>query len=113
MDRKVSLPLLALLIAGCAAVPVTPQGTSVELHAEKPSGNCKSLGEAAGSQGNWITGDYTSNKDLMVGARNDLRNKAADMGGNYVWLQNTSNASAWGSLGTSNTTAVGIVYRCQ
>ncbi|EAA9593782.1 DUF4156 domain-containing protein, partial [Salmonella enterica] len=29
-----------------------------------------------GSQGNWFTGDVTSNKNLVIGARNELRNEA-------------------------------------
>ena len=111
--KSLSLIAFGLLLVGCSAAPLTPQATQVELHTEKPSGACKSLGEAVGDQGNWVTGDFTSNKDLLLGARNSLRNKAAEMGGNYVWLQNTMNASAWGSLGTTNTTAVGMVYRCQ
>ena len=86
---------------------------SVELVTEKPAGNCKPIGDAVGSQGNWFTGDYTSNKNLLVGARNDLRNKAAKMGGNYVWVQDSSNTNAWRSKGTSNTTVLGVVYRCD
>ena len=111
--KSLSLIAFGLLLVGCSAAPLNPQAAHVELHTEKPSGACQSLGEAVGDQGNWVTGDFTSNKDLLLGARNSLRNKAAEMGGNYVWLQNTLNASAWGSLGTTNTTAVGIVYRCQ
>ena len=111
--KSLSLIAFGLLLVGCSAAPLSHQATHVELHTEKPSGACQSLGEAVGDQGNWVTGDFTSNKDLLLGARNSLRNKAAEMGGNYVWLQNTLNASAWGSLGTTNTTAVGIVYRCQ
>lgn len=113
MSAVFSVLLSVLLLAGCSANPTTPQGKSVELVTEKPTGNCKPLGDAVGSQGNWFTGDYTSNKNLLVGARNDLRNKAAEMGGNYVWVQNSSNTNAWGSLGTTNTTVLGVVYRCE
>lgn len=42
-----------------------------------------SLGEVAGSQGNWITGAYTSDKNLLVGARNDLRNETFELDGTY------------------------------
>jgi hypothetical protein len=111
--KYLSICVAAALLAGCSAAPLDPQAAHVELHSEKPAGNCKSLGEAVGDQGHWATGDYTSNKNLLVGARNTLRNRAAEMGGNYVWLQNTMNASAWGSLGTSSTTVVGMVYSCQ
>lgn len=109
----VSSVLLSVLLVGCSATPTTPEGKSVELVTEKPTGNCKPLGDVVGSQGNWFTGDYTSNKNLLIGARNDLRNKASEMGGNYVWVQNSSNTNAWGSLGTTNTTVLGVVYRCE
>lgn len=108
-----SILLPIFLFAGCSAISTTPEGKSVELVTEKPPGNCKPLGDVVGSQGNWFTGDYTSNKNLLVGARNDLRNKAAEMGGNYVWVQDSNNTNAWGSLGTTNTTVLGVVYSCK
>jgi|SRR5512146_2992770 hypothetical protein len=110
---RLSILLSGLLVLGCSATPVTSEGRSVELLTEKPTGNCKPLGDAVGSQGNWLTGDYTSNKNLLIGARNKLRNKAAKMGGNYVWVQNSANTNAWESRGTTNTTVLGVVYRCE
>jgi Domain of unknown function (DUF4156) len=102
-----------VLLSACSAIQTTPAGAIVELVNDKPQGNCRALGEAVGSQGNWFTGDYTSNRNLMVGARNDLRNQAAAMGGNLVHVQNVSNTNAHGSSGTTNTTVVGMVYKCQ
>jgi Domain of unknown function (DUF4156) len=99
-------------LSGCAAIQATPEASAVELVNDKPRG-CKALGEVAGSQGNWLTGDYTSNENLMLGARNELRNKAAAKGGNVVYVQNLSHTNAWGSLGTTNTTIVGQVYSCD
>ena len=99
-------------LVACAATAPTQGAAAVELVSDRPGSNCKALGEAIGSQGNWATGDWTSNKNLMLGARNDLRNQAAALGGNVVHVQNQSNATAWGSLGTTNTTVVGMVYRC-
>jgi hypothetical protein len=100
-------------MASCAAIQTTTQGTLVELTNDRPTGDCKALGEVIGSQGNWFTGDVTSNKNLMLGARNDLRNKAAALGGNVVHVQNLSNTNASGSAGTTNTTVTGMVYKCQ
>lgn len=105
--------LSCAILSGCAATSTTSKGSQVELLNEKPSDSCTALGEAIGSQGNWVTGDFTSNKDLMLGARNDLRNKAAEMGGDTVYVHNLSNTNAWGSAGTTNTTVVGQVYRCK
>lgn len=110
---RIAILFLPALLVGCSAISPTREGKSVELVTEKPAANCKQLGDAIGSQGNWFTGDYTSNKNLLLGARNDLRNKAAEMGGNVVWVQNSANTNAWGSLGTTNTTVLGVVYRCD
>jgi len=111
--RGTVLALLPALLIGCSAISPTREARSVELVTERPTGNCKQLGDAVGSQGNWLTGDYTSNENLLLGARNDLRNKAAEMGGNTVWVQNMANTNAYRSSGTTNTTVLGVVYHCE
>ncbi len=110
-----NMGFLALLaLSGCAAKQVIPEAASIEIVIERPnSENCKFLGEIVGSQGNWVTGDFTSNKNLVVGARNELRNRAYTLGGNIVYLQDMKNTNAYGSTGTTNTTAVGKVYKCS
>jgi len=112
MNNRFVLVAAVIALAGCGAIKPTTSGAVVELSNARPDTACRYLGEAVGSQGNWFTGDYTANSHLMEGARNDLRNKAAALGGNFVWVQNVSNAQAHGALGTSNTTAVGNVYAC-
>lgn len=110
--KSVVLAAAVVVLVGCSAKAVAPNATGIQLSNERPGASCRYIGEAMGSQGNFWTGDYTSNKNLMEGARNDLRNKAATLGGNYVWVQNVSNAQAHGALGTSNTTVVGNIYNC-
>ncbi len=105
------MPLLALTLAGCAATSATPQGAAVELVNARPAG-CKSLGEVIGKQGNVFSGDFTTNENLMLGARNDLRNRAAAMGGNVVQLQDTLNSTHPYSTGAVSTTIVGTVFSC-
>lgn len=101
-------------LIGCAATKVTKEAQSVEIVNEKPdTGKCKFVGEIVGSQGNWITGDFTSNKALVIGARNELRNKAYKLGANIVYIQDMKNTNSYGSLGTTNTTAVGKAYKCS
>lgn len=101
----------AVFLAGCSATPVTSQGTQVEIVADKPAG-CRVLGEVVGSQGNVFSGDFTSNENLMVGARNDLRNKAAALGANTVQVQQSLNATHPYSAGAVKTTLVGMAYSC-
>jgi hypothetical protein len=111
MKSHIAIFVCTLTLIGCAAIKVTPQGAAVELAMEKPQG-CKLLGEAVGSQGNSLTGDFTKDSDLLQGARNDLRNKAAAMGGNVVHVQAMQTSSAYGSMGTTNSSVVGLVYSC-
>src|SRR4051812_23500838 len=73
-----------ILLSACSAIQTTPDSALIELVNDKPQADCRALGEAIGSQGNFFTGNYTSNKNLMIGARNDLRNQAANLGGNLV-----------------------------
>ena len=114
MNNKKLILIMALSLAGCSANQVIPQARSIEIVNEKPDEiKCNFLGEVVGSQGNWFTGDYTSNENLVLGARNELRNEAYKLGGNVVYIQDMKNTNAYGSLGTTNTTAIGKVYKCN
>ena len=106
--------IISTALSACAATQVSEGARMVEIVNEKPDADkCNFVGEIVGSQGNWLTGDFTSNEDLVVGARNELRNKAHDLGANIVYIQDMSNTNAYGSLGTTNTTAVGKAYKCS
>ena len=103
-----------VVLTGCAAHPIQGGAESVELTNDQPSAQrCRYLGEVVGSQGNWLTGDFTPNKNLVIGARNQLRNEARALGGNLVYVQDHKNTNAWGSMGTTNTTVVGKAYACR
>ncbi|MEZ5706009.1 MAG: DUF4156 domain-containing protein [Burkholderiaceae bacterium] len=73
---------ITLGVMGCATTETTSKGATVEIVTERPTG-CRLLGEAVGKQGNAFTGDFISNENLMIGARNDLKNKAAAMGATW------------------------------
>lgn len=71
-----------------------------------------------GSQGNSFTGTYTTNANLETGARHDLKNKAAALGGNLVVLitersgQTGNFGLEGGSVHQTDVTLTGSVYRC-
>jgi hypothetical protein len=93
--RSIAIPLLGVSVVGCASVALLPEAGRVELINEPPDrSSCEFVGEVVGSQGNWVTGDYTSNKNLVVGARNELRNEASKLGANVVHVQDHRNTSA-------------------
>lgn len=108
---------VALGLVACAATPVRPGAERVRFAQSEPQG-CEYLGEATGNQGNFFTGAWTSNSNLETGARNELKNKAAEMGGNVVVLL-TNRAGSTGSVGAyggsqqqTNVVMTGTVFRC-
>ena len=102
---------IVMAVAGCASTETTSKGAGVEIVTERPTG-CRLLGEAVGKQGNAVTGVFIYNDNLMIGARNDLRNKAAAMGGNVVQAQSTLNGTHPYSSGAISSTVIGNVYAC-
>lgn len=109
--------LLSIGLAGCQAVPLQPGAETVRLTTDEPQG-CKFLGDATGNQGNAFTGDFTSNRTLETGARNDLKNQAKAMGGNVVHMltnragQTGSFGEGGGGISQTNVTITGSVYSC-
>ena len=106
--------LMVVLLAGCSAHELRPEASSVTIVINKPdTARCTYLGEITGSPGNLVTEDYTSNEVLLVGASNDLRNQAYDMGGNTIHLQKVDDSGAWVLLGTTSISITGLVYHCR
>lgn len=113
--------LLMALNAACSPVPLSAAARQVRIVTAEPSG-CKYLGEVTGNQGNSFTGGFTSNADLETGARNDMKNQAAQVGANTVQLLTTragqtgnfgvSQGSGGGSIEETNVTYVGVAYSC-
>lgn len=112
---------LTFLVVGCAATNLSSTADKVVVSADHkvPSG-CQYLGQVAGNQGNYFTGAWTSNENMAMGAMNDMRNKAAAMGGNYVALLTNqagdtgtgSSGLGGGSFEQTNVTNIGNVYKC-
>ena len=72
----------AIALTGCMANSVKTAGEQVVIvQSIPPQYHCTYKGEVAGSQGNWLTGGWTSNQNLAIGARNDLRNEAGKLVG--------------------------------
>ena len=115
--RSLTVLTLMLSLTSCAAIELKPGAERVRLTQNEPKG-CEYLGEATGNQGNSFTGDFTSNKNMETGARNDLKNQALDMGGNVVVLltnragQTGSYSQYGGSSSQTNVTITGTVFDC-
>ncbi len=118
----IAIAAFTVLMAGCAATPIEPQAARVISSTNPAPKSCKYVGQVVGNQGNFFTGNYTSNKHLEEGAMNDMRNKASKLGANYIQLI-TTRAGNTGSVGGSdgmvsghmsqtNVTNLGNAYIC-
>ena len=116
--KKITAIFLAVVVAGCAAVPLNPSAERVRLTHSEPGKECKFLGDVTGNQGNSFSGAWTSNENLETGARNDIKNKAVAMGGNVVAIlthragQTGSYGQYGGSSQQTNVVLTGNVYSC-
>lgn len=103
----------AIALTGCMAHSVTPQAQKVVIVQSLPTQfQCTYKGEVVGSQGNWLTGGWTTNRNLALGARNDLRNEAAKLGANVVVITETLNSTDEDNS-LENITHVGRAYICR
>jgi uncharacterized protein YbjQ (UPF0145 family) len=110
---------LSLLMIGCAATHVRPGAERIIVSKNPAPKGCKFMGTVIGEQGGAFSGRWTSNRNLAEGAMNDMKNKAFDLGANYVSLENsnagqTISASEYGmSGGQTDVTHAGNAYRCD
>ena len=110
---NVLLPLCLLI--GCAADPIQPGGDDILLSKEAAPDGCEYLDEVQGSQGNFWTANFTSDTNLIMGARNNLRNAALALRANYVKIETESfshNTSDDSLGGTYSAVVIGNAYRC-
>lgn len=104
----------ALLLSGCLAKSLSSAGAGVTLVQSAPAG-CERIGEVVGRSGGGMRGDLTSPHDLDLGARNDLRNRAARMGADTVQvlrLDGIVTHSFAGHGRPSVVEATGVAWRC-
>jgi hypothetical protein len=86
MNRRAVLALFALVpsVGGCAPIALTSQGRSVQLMKADPPTGCKEVGS--------VSGETT---EASEGAKNDMRNKAAAIGANYVRIETHHTGTAY------------------
>lgn len=100
MKKLISISVMTALVGGCAAIPAGPETVKVIASPNPAPKMCKYLGQVVGNQGNFFTGEFTSNRNLEEGAMNDLKNKAVKLGANYIQII-TNRAGVTGSISGS------------
>lgn len=114
MKLLIVLPALALLSA-CAAKQTVPGADRIFVSEQPPPQGCRFVGEVTGSQGNFWTSDFTSDRNLLTGARNEMRNQALSLGANYVVIETQSHSHNTADLaigGTYASVIIGNAYVC-
>ncbi|MCG8707656.1 DUF4156 domain-containing protein [Brenneria sp. 4F2] len=102
----------AVLLAGCSTGnQLSPAGQNVKFTETKPASECQLLGQISGSQSNWFSGNHNDGS-TMRGAANDLRNKAAAMGGNTLYGVSSPSETFWSGFVPLDSKMVGSVYKC-
>ncbi|HYF97435.1 MAG TPA: DUF4156 domain-containing protein [Coxiellaceae bacterium] len=112
--RNLSLAI-GLTLCACSSIPLEPQAQHVLVTPNPPSKKCYYLGQVLGNQGNFFTGGWTSNPNLEAGAMNDMKNKAAKLGANYVQIITSRQGNTGqnnGAYQQTNITDIGNAYKC-
>ena len=115
--HKYKLILIFLLIMTIIACSVTPpngnRAKNMYISSKFPVG-CEYKGLIFSSDGNWFTGIFTANLNIILSSRNKLKNQAAANGANYIQLMGThADDSALFVGGNQNVVFTGQAYYCK
>jgi hypothetical protein len=114
MNRLIIIFPIAFLTA-CSAKQVSPGAEKIFVSENPPPQGCLYMGEVQGSQGNFWTSEFTSDRNLLTGARNEMRNQALSLGANYVVVETQShshNTAGYSLGGTYASVIIGNAYKC-
>lgn len=113
--KAVLISCFAIFLTACAAKQASPGAEKIYVSDHPPPPACRFAGEVRGSQGNFWTSDFTSDRNLLVGARNELRNQALSLGANYVMIETQShshNTARYSLGGTYASVVIGNAFVC-
>jgi hypothetical protein len=94
----------------CKTSDLSPAAANVAAGRSAAPTGCKPLKYLTGKGGGTFGGGFISNEDLIEYAMNDLRNQAAELGGNYIQHDPPQLGSGDGT--TTSVTITGTAYQC-
>jgi hypothetical protein len=107
----VSALCLTVGVSACSTAGLSESGAKVAAGRNAPPPGCSPLGYIVGKGGGTFGGSLISNEELIEYAMNDMRNKAAELGGNYV--QHDPPTLGEGDGTTTTATITGTAYQCH
>ena len=106
------LSVAAVLLTGCSSShQLSAGGERVTFTDQQPASGCQLLGNLTGSQSNWLSGAGGETSALR-GAANDLRNRAAEMGGNVIYGATSPTQNLLSAFAPLDSKMTGQVYKC-
>ncbi|OON41771.1 hypothetical protein BTJ39_00995 [Izhakiella australiensis] len=107
------LTFATLVLAGCSSKSdLTAAGQRVTFVDQQPDSKCQLLGSVTGTQSNLFTGAGGNETSGLRGAANDLRNRAAEMGGNVIYGATSPTQNIWTGFAPLDSKMSGQVYKC-
>lgn len=107
------LAVAAAMLAGCSSSnKLSSAGEAVSFTDQPPAKSCQLLGNVTGVQSNWFSGAGGAESSSLRGAANDLRNRAAAMGGNVIYGATSPTENIWSSFAPLDSKMSGQVYKC-
>jgi hypothetical protein len=106
----VLLATTSISVLACSTPALSPQAAHVAVTRNPPPSSCTTVAYLVGEGGGTFGGGWIANDQLIEYAMNDLRNKAADRGANYVQSDPPQLGNGKGT--TTTATITGTAYRC-
>lgn len=97
-------------LTACSTAALSPRGAKVVATRNAPEKSCVAIKYIVGHGGGTFGGGMIANDDLVDYAMNDLRNKAAKVGADYV--QHDPPQMGHGDGTTTTVTISGTAYKC-
>lgn len=107
------IPVLSVLMISCA-IPLKKEAEIVQLiYIEPKEDQCRFIGQTSASDGGMVSGDFMTDAKIYRSTANLMKNKAYEMGGNVVYIQQQFNKNKDLTKTMTNQTMLGFVYQCQ
>jgi hypothetical protein len=108
MKKPFFLCFIPLLSLACCTIPLKKEAESTRIffRLDEVKG-CEYLGEIVGSEGHWHSSWLISNRNLAMGALNDLRNNAQRKGADTIFIPPNL------LLFRTSVTFIGQAYKCN
>ncbi|MCK5871142.1 hypothetical protein BMR07_03730 [Methylococcaceae bacterium CS1] len=113
MLKPIFLIPIVISIISCA-IPLQEGAEIAQLIYTRPKEEgCRFIGQTSASDGGMVSGDFMSDAKIYRSTANLMKNKAYEMGGNVVYIEQQFNKNKKLTKTMTNQTMLGFVYQCK